>query len=178
MNKPKPSDAKQVSPGNTVVLLCGSYDPVHLDYLRALEALVPRYEHVWIAPFYDKRPTHVRNMCHLLTTEMASSMIQVGFCTAGIDKKLVSPDEIISWCSHIYPDVTFRVAMIDGFSDDIAIRFFNQPPSSAYTTVDVLYLPQPSDLATKIREGCDMSRSFCPSVWNYIQDNRLYRGIG
>ena len=179
--KPSPMDAKQVEPGNRIALLCGDYDPAHIGYFRALEALVGRkgIDEVWVAPFYSDRTgsEHIQSMCTTLATEASTATKKlVGCCTVALSKRYRSPDEIRVWCQHAYPDVMFTIARLDG-TGEIAVLYANEKldASSKAELVTVPYLPPPKDLRERIAAGEDMARHFCSSVWHYIQHFRLYR---
>ena len=182
MYKPKPTDAKQLESGNKVILLTGTFNPAHMDYFRAIESLVvlPEVDQVWISPFVsNKDSTHIRNMTTILASESTSATRkQVACCSVGLDKEYTSPEDIRTWCLSNYPGINFQIARIDGLhqQEDIAITFSNNKvEKEASETIFVKYLPQPVDLICRIKDGQDMSRSFCCSVWDYIQNNKIYR---
>lgn len=180
MPKPSPMDAKQVEPGNIVALLCGSYDPAHIGYFRALEALAAHkgISQVWVTPFYSPgRGDHLQNMCTMLATEATiATSKQVGCCTVALGKHYVSPDEIRRWCQNAYPDVLFKIARLDG-TGDIAVLYANEKldHASSAEPISLPCLPPPGDLEARIAAGEDASRHFCQPIWGYIQHFRLYR---
>lgn len=183
MNKPSPNDAKQLEPGQRVVLLAGTFDPAHIGYYRAAESLCARagVSQVWLAPFSGKSsPEHVRNMCTVLASDVTvAAGRQVATCSVGLDKGFLSPDEIRGWCQRMYPDVSFILARIDGLAcrEDIDVRFMDSGPSECHAmeTVFLRCASVPSDLTARIAQGRDVSRQFSANVWEYVQRERLYR---
>lgn len=184
MNKPNPADAQQVKAGDKIVLLVGPYDPAHMDYFRAIEALVSYrgVSQVWVAPFAnDQRPEHVMNMCNMLALDATRATgKQVGCCTVPITKRFYSPDELRGWCQRVYPNVVFQTARMDGqhSTEDIAVSFAGRPLTGQEPAehIDLReHLSQPEDLVERIQRGQDMVRSFPEPVWEYIQQYRLYR---
>ena len=183
MPKPLPTDGVQAKDGDTIVLLFGKYNPAHMGYFRALEALVRRpVAEIWVTPLYSLFPIeHVQNMCTILSTEASvATKRQVGCCLAGL-KGFLRIDEFLPWCRSKYPGLRFVSAKLCGFqrSDkaDIEVRFAGQELSSGKDDVYVpQFLPVPQDLAERIGSGSDESRNFLAPIWEYVQKHRLYRG--
>ena len=74
---PDPGAARQVGPGERVVLLTGAYLPPTMCYFRALEVLTGGNggAHVWLCPFRSgdhEDATHAVNMATCLAAEIGN----------------------------------------------------------------------------------------------------------
>lgn len=173
-----PHDARQLSSGDTVVLLVGQYDPPHIGYSRAAEALFsqPGVSDVWLTPVSGF--AEAKEFCMIMAADMSSSGRQVGCCTAGIDKDLAEPEAVVAWCRKSFPYLKFKVAtMEDDVKADFMVKFASQQPIAPSGTIVSLgkYLPPPKDLKDRIAKGLDESRSFQSPVWARMQARRTYR---
>jgi hypothetical protein len=183
MPKPLPTDGVQLGAGDIVILLCGDYDPAHLGYFRALEALSKKgATEVWVAPLCPRgQEDVVRDMCTMLATEaFLATRKQVACCLAALTLGFSRTGELLAWCRSKYPGMRFMVAKLhgSGLEDkaDIVVGFAGQELSGKDDAHLPQFLPVPGDLAERIRSGFDESRNFLAPVWEYIQKNRLYRG--
>jgi len=181
---PSATDAKQIEPGANIILLVGSLDPPTMDHFRALEALsvYDGADSVWLCPLSNQENTmHVRAMCSIVCSDIAGTGKQVTLCTAALDKKMGSGQELAAWVRKRYPDYKFRVATVSPEKCADECKTFEvvlgqaTPSSDADQVVLDKFLPAPKDLLTRIKNGSDESRNFQAPVWAYIQKHKLYR---
>lgn len=185
MLKPKVGDADRVAPGDSVCLLIGKMDPPTMDHLRAMDAVfgAAKFAGVWMCPLAggESGDDALRAMAQMSCVEYcAMSGKQVGCCTVAVDKGIEDPEEFLSKSKELFPFMKFSVAMlrpdVGSYEPDYVVCLHGQSPTkSAKVLAAKKFLPAPDDIRSRIASGADQSRSFPESVWEYIQQHRLYR---
>ena len=173
----KPTDAKQVGDGDTILLMVGDYDPPTMSYFRTIESALsrPDVSEIWLAPTAEGGE-HSSAMAMVLASFASQSLRKmVGTCTAGLDKGLDALG-IKSWCESSYPTLRFKTLGFSG-CEDVFVAFKGDITEGRN---EVLLLNRflridREGIIDKIRSGRDASRDFPSPVWEYIKRNRLYR---
>lgn len=174
---------QDLSPGDSVILLCGSYNPAHMGYFRAIEAISkrPGVSEVWVTPISKREEVPIQDMCTIMATECRMSAgLRVACCLYGIGTDRCSTEKVKAWCSRHHPGLNFKTAQLYGEqgSSDIEVRFSGRG-LVAGKSGDVIFLskilPVKENLVQRIQAGIDESRSFLGPVWEYIQKYKLYR---
>ena len=180
MKNPSPTEAKQLSPGDGVILLVGDYDPPHVEYSRAMDALFgrPGISSVWACPLWSPGTNigRVRDMGAMFCAEYASGTKRMPtLFTVALDLRLAAVGDVLKWCNVHYPSLGFTTASLSPAIPgcDVIIAFAGSPASKG-TMLLGKFLPV-GDVKGRIRQGSDESRSFMGNVWAYVQENRLYR---
>jgi hypothetical protein len=179
MSKPRASDAHQSSPGDQVALLVGDYDPPHMDYFRAIDALFASGSSVWMCPLFTTRQAagRARVLATILSVDfMSATRKQPSCCLIGLDKEMRAAGAVLEWCRTYYPLLSFKLASF-GNDGNVAIRFAMRtatPPGSEVLFLDK-FVPVHAGLRAAIGAGQDESRNFTPGVWSCIQKRKLYR---
>lgn len=165
---------------DTIALLVGKFDPPSIDHYRCIDAILSANlaNRIWVCPLGND-DEHVRAMAALICTEATQPGRLVSLCSVALDKGLESPDELRIWCER-----KFKNRFILGFLDSelkrstgIAVVVGNKVAIENGNAQIVLpkFLPVHEDIKSRIKNGRDERKSFIPSVWNYIQKNKLYR---
>lgn len=178
-------DPNPLETGDTILLLVGEFSPPTMNHYRAIEALLgrPGWKNIWITPS-GIDDGHTRNLTNILAADFSANGKKVSCCTIGADKAL-SVSDTISWIRNKFPYLNFRIAVVDPdpcpkdsektVFVKLGVRGDSVPEGADLIALEN-YLPVPIDLKDRIKNGSDESRNLIPSIWNYIQRHKLYRG--
>jgi hypothetical protein len=152
-----------------------------MDHHRALDVVFASgAKLVWLCPVGEGE--HKKALAQLACVDYSSAAGQpVGCCTVALDKGVSSPAQAIELCRELFPHLKFSLAMLAGEASeripDIAIGFRSQDVKvKANRILSVRkFRSCPDGVKRRIAAGKDESRNLQPSVWAFVQKNRLYR---
>ena len=180
---PGPNDVDRLVSGTDVVLFVGELDPPTMDHHRALEALFASgAKLIWLCPIGEDVESK-RAMAQIACAEYCVAAGRpVGCCSVALDKKASSPAQAIKVCRNLFPHLKFSLAMLASEDPgdripDIVIGFRGQDVKvKAKRILPVRkFRSCPAGIRKRIAAGRDESRNLQPSVWKFVQENRLYR---